>query len=365
MKRSALCVIFLIILVLTTRLKPEQLQPGDKVVVLAAHATVYAQPKVFKGKIQYPLFSAAGAGNITHFLYGERLCVIEVSGDWARVQSLEQPVIVVGEKAADGIWKHCNGWVRATQLTKVAQHPLCSAVVRVPWALGYAAPNTETALTKFSLGSMLQVAPQKEHEIFLCVTLHTGSTVFVKKTDIALLDDLKEKTEPQWRSLVCNNALQLLGGPYCWGGCMANDPNNNHDITGADCSALIHLAYRSVGLVVARNSVSLHRQAVPVKLNTLACGDVVFQIFFNKGELRVHHVALYLGNDLFLSVVGRSKQTGVVLVASRDLIGCSMRSVDDFSYTYKQNGLDIVLTAGSLFGPSLHHNTITLLQGSL
>jgi gamma-D-glutamyl-L-lysine dipeptidyl-peptidase len=85
------------------------------------------------------------------------------------------------------------------------------------------------------------------------------------------------------RDEILAKAKESLGEPYEWG--------------GLDCSGLVHLAYRSIGVMVPRDSKDQYRAATPV--DELQRGDL---LFFSKSEdpEEIHHVMLYVEKDLLL-----------------------------------------------------------------
>ena len=52
----------------------------------------------------------------TQLLYGERLYVKEIKGDWAYIEAIEQ-------KKSSGTWIGYPGWVKTSQITKISDFP--------------------------------------------------------------------------------------------------------------------------------------------------------------------------------------------------------------------------------------------------
>ena len=100
------------------------------------------------------------------------------------------------------------------------------------------------------------------------------------------------------REEIIKTARSFLGVPYLWGG----DGLNN----GFDCSGLTMTVYQLNGLDLPRTSREQSNAGSPVARNRLAEGDLIF--FHATNSSKVSHVALYIGNDLFIHAPGRGKK---------------------------------------------------------
>ncbi|MDX2213438.1 MAG: C40 family peptidase [Oculatellaceae cyanobacterium bins.114] len=81
---------------------------------------------------------------------------------------------------------------------------------------------------------------------------------------------------------------------YLWGGTVG--PNY-------DCSGLVQTAFASVGIWLPRDSYQQEAFVQSIALDTLQPGDL---LFFGKPE-RCNHVALYLGNELYIHSSGKDQ----------------------------------------------------------
>ena len=85
-----------------------------------------------------------------------------------------------------------------------------------------------------------------------------------------------------------NTAASMLGKPYRYGG---SNPK------GFDCSGLVYYSYARAGVRVPRTTVSQQKATRPVSLDDLRKGDL---LFFDERGKHASHVAIYLGNGLFV-----------------------------------------------------------------
>ncbi len=107
---------------------------------------------------------------------------------------------------------------------------------------------------------------------------------------------------------MCNVAKKLIGMPYSWGG-LSPWKSDCHGVkTSVDCSGLVHLAWRSLGVIFPRNAVDQYRVLSSLENEKkLKKGDLIFSSKEEDSE-KISHVMILEDED--------------TLLESTDLFGC-------------------------------------------
>jgi hypothetical protein len=202
---------------------------------------------------------------LTQLLLGEAVQVLEERGDWVRVVALVQE----SSQDAGGY----PGWMRRAHL-------------------GRAVPRWRGATAFVMTRSAALVVTGESHQVSFGTGLWVESvddetaTVLLPggRTGRLALDAvrLSHKREQVLYGPddVLDLARQFLGLRYLWGGTSS---------WGLDCSGLVHLIYRSLGVPLPRDAFdqARGRHIRPVPLDEVRPGDLYF--FARPGE-RVYHV---------------------------------------------------------------------------
>lgn len=99
------------------------------------------------------------------------------------------------------------------------------------------------------------------------------------------------------REALVKTARDFIGVPYLWGG---TSPD-----TGFDCSGLAMTVYQLNGLNLPRHSATQFDAGNVVDRDRLQKGDLIF--FATKGNGKVSHVGIYIGNGRFIHAPSSGK----------------------------------------------------------
>ena len=131
------------------------------------------------------------------------------------------------------------------------------------------------------------------------VMLPSGKTGWVPKTAVKTLgertnirmgDGAYNMISIEKMEAIIASAHQLLGVPYLWGGMSAK---------GVDCSGLVRISAIMNDVLLPRNASQMIKCGIPVQLDQLQRGDLVFfgTPATEEKPRRVTHVGIYLGDN--------------------------------------------------------------------
>jgi gamma-D-glutamyl-L-lysine dipeptidyl-peptidase len=208
---------------------------------------------------------------LTQLLMGEPVLVLEERGGWSHVAAPWQ-----------GSSRHERGypgWVRSSHLADPVDRPDGPAAyvdrLRATCAL------TGGPAVDLSLGTVLRVDSADERTVTVC--LPGGRRGELPTSSVRLSDGAERPAHDPAPAL--DAARAFLGLGYLWGGTSA---------WGIDCSGLVHLAWRSRGVLLPRDA---HDQAAAesveeVSLEQVRAGDLYF---FARPGRAIHHVGMATG----------------------------------------------------------------------
>lgn len=223
----------------------------------------------------------------TQLLYGERVRLLTVQDGWAQIEAIEQAEYTHRRK-----WQGYPGWVPAERLTPAEPLSPPSVVVTEKWApVWQDAYQTQAAPFQLPLGTLLRATDMGGR--LWRVELVDGSSVWIDHAHARSLSALQALSEPEQRRLLLRTAERFLGDPYFWGGRSPADGPSLDGVTGVDCSGLVNLSYRTIGLAIPRDAHEQFMRAQRIKVPQP--GDLIF-LSERLNPHRIVHVMLYAGD---------------------------------------------------------------------
>lgn len=130
-----------------------------------------------------------------------------------------------------------------------------------------------------------------EERNFFSVELPDGRRGKINKNEVTDFKQWCLSTSPVAGNMI-RFAKSLTGTSYMWGGTSTK---------AADCSGFTKLIYSTGGIILARDASLQFKYGIPVDISSsfdaLAPGDLVFFGYLNKkGEKRITHVGMYIGD---------------------------------------------------------------------
>lgn len=260
--------------------------PGEQAVVAVPVATMWESPDAVRA-VDAPAVAAMpdvrrwvagmstdelkdlGGRTATQLLLGEPVLVEEITDGWARVIATEQPA---GKLDPRGY----PGWVLLEHLTAEPQVPAKRQVVVDATATALCdEPNGDVVLAGVVIGTRLPVVAAGARGWLPVAVPAIADTLWVRESDAAPLPTSK----PGAKDLLAV-AERLVDVPYVWGGLSAY---------GIDCSGLVHLAHRRLGVTVPRDADDQAQAGETVPLGSEQPGDLYF--FARQGR-PPHHIGI-------------------------------------------------------------------------
>lgn len=224
-------------------------------------------------------------------LFGDRVRVIRVRPDWARVVVPSQP----SQLDPRGY----PGWVPRRQLTTVrpaVSERRATVVTRTAWLRTDRVDGRR--LFRVSFGTRLPVRGTSAGSVR--VVTPTGALRRLAKDAVVVHDRHDPAIAPGRRSLV-RTARSFLGLPYLWAGLSG---------FGLDCSGLTWLDYRVHGIRIPRDALPQSQHGT--RVSSPRRGDLMF--YARDGV--VHHVSMYVGNGRMIHAPGTGQSVRIIATST-------------------------------------------------
>ncbi len=216
----------------------------------------------------------------TQLLYGEPVKVLGESGEWVRVEAVEQQ-----EWTHNKRWEGYPGWVEKTQLVL---EPLNGSpnllIISKEGAVRPEPRSNAPALLTLSICSRL-TALSSNLVHWQRVRLLDGSIGWIE-AEVVTQTPIQFPNYPLLRQKLVRAARLFLGDPYYWGG---------RSSTAVDCSGLVGLAHQVNGIQIPRDAHEQRMKARPLNRDQLKAGDLVFLSEKEEPE-KITHVMMYIGD---------------------------------------------------------------------
>ncbi len=203
----------------------------------------------------------------TQLLLGETAVVRRTDGDWSLVLARSQP----SSKDAGGY----PGWLPTSQLAAVPP-PGQRAVVSAASTDLRDRPGGPVCIADVSMGTSLGLAGSDDHGYTPVRVPGRDEPAWIAGSDVCAVDSAHKATGQQ----VVETASMFLGLQYLWGGMCS---------LALDCSGLVHLVYRRLGVDLPRDAHDQATRGTEVPVDDARPGDLYF---FAEPGRAIHHVGI-------------------------------------------------------------------------
>ncbi len=257
----------------------------------------------------------------SQLLYNERVLVTEEKDAWFRVEAIEQMKL-----NASG-WGGYPGWVRKKDVAEAPPDADVNGVVRAAFVTVRAKPSAAgPAVFPVSIGTRVRVVEEKK--AFLAIALHDGRTGWVPKRAINRTDSIQPGAD-RGREPV-RLARLFLGTRYLWGGRSMVLPWTRGPLMGIDCSGLVNLVFRAMGIDVPRDAYDQWMRSDDVGTDDLRPGNLVF-VSRQNDPASIYHVMLSLGGEQFIEAAETGDTVQARTFAQK--FGISLRDLEGRGFT--------------------------------
>lgn len=258
----------------------------------------------------------------SQLLLGEEVNIIKDQGEWVYIEALEQKrfSLIHG-------WQGYPGWIQRSDLIQISADTACDLVVHAYQTDALEWPSLKPLNINLLMGSKLR-SKERVGEWWVAV-LPDGREIAVSADAVS--------SEPAYAigPLLLARAQHFVGSPYFWGGCSPSLCAHGWTRTGVDCSALVHLLYRTLGITVPRDAHDQWLVSAKISALELKLGDVIFTFPDVKPD-RADHVMIFVSGD---QVLEASLTVGLVrYITLKQKLDCSLAEMANGT---KPNGVSV------------------------
>jgi cell wall-associated NlpC family hydrolase len=213
---------------------------------------------------------------LTQLLLGDRVLVEEVVNGWAKIVAPEQACPHLDRRGY-------VGWLPSAHLAPGGGADQSHAEVYVVNTITSSlceTPNGRPAGTDVVLGTRLTAAGDAKAGYLPVTVPGRAEPVWARLSEL-----VTAPTKPPTGSEVLEIAQRLVGVPYVWGGVSPY---------GIDCSGLVYLAHRRLGLVMPRDAADQAEASRRLDSDEAQPGDLYF---FARPGSTIHHVGFVTGRQ--------------------------------------------------------------------
>ncbi|WP_238007049.1 C40 family peptidase [Dactylosporangium sp. AC04546] len=222
---------------------------------------------------------------VTQVLLGDPVIVDAAGADgWSRVIAPNQPAPSLDPRGYPG-------WLRTADLSSAPDGAGGSIVDALSTDLRDA-PSGAVALAGVPLGTALAPAGSPVGDWLPVRVPGRDGTLWAPAADVRPAPT----APPASATAALEVARRLVGVPYVWGGLSP---------AGIDCSGLVHLAWRRLGVLLPRDAHEQAEAVEPVPLGEERPGDLYF---FARPGRRIHHVGFVVAPGRMLHACGEARR---------------------------------------------------------
>ena len=152
-----------------------------------------------------------------------------------------------------------------------------------------------------SLGTYL--SKEETIGVYYIITLPNGDKGRILKSSVECIPTFIQSCRSKtylWRHKLLEYGTMMIGAPYLWGGRSFYKELSYSNFRSCDCSGLISLLYRLIGVRIPRDAHDQYLSTSLCEIEELEMGDVFFLAKKTAMDLKVYHVLLYIGGEKLL-----------------------------------------------------------------